>query len=99
MQNPSTASPASKPITKDRERPLVLYAYAESDSARQNLAFFAQKGLHGAADFIFIFNGPTNATELVPSSPNIRIVQRENTCFDLGAIGQVLLEDSLWKQY
>jgi hypothetical protein len=73
--------------------------YAESDNARTNLEFFIVKGIHGAADFIFVFNGETNATELVPYEPNIKIVQRENKCFDLGAIGEVLMKDDLWKNY
>ncbi len=79
-------------------RPLVLYTYAESDNARANLEYFIVKGIHGAADFIFVFNGETNATELLPYEPNIKIIQRENKCFDLGAIGEVLLKDGLWKK-
>lgn len=80
-------------------RPLILYTYAESENARQNLAFFVQNGLHGKADFVFIFNGETDATSMVPSYPNVKIVQRENTCFDIGAHGEVLRKDDLWKKY
>ncbi|ROW14175.1 hypothetical protein VPNG_04283 [Cytospora leucostoma] len=83
-----------------RDRPLVLYAYAESESARENLQFFLAQGIHGAADFIFIFNGETDAKDLVPTShDNIRVVQRDNTCFDLGSMGEVLRQDDLWKKY
>ncbi|KAF5588585.1 asparagine synthetase [Fusarium subglutinans] len=55
--------------------------------------------LHSAADFIFIFNGETDADSLIPDAPNIRIVHRNNTCFDLGAHGEVLREDGLWTHY
>ena len=84
---------------KDETRPLVLYTYAESDNARTNLEFFIAKGIHRAADFVFVFNGETNASELIPYEPNIKIVQRENKCFDLGTIGEVLMKDDLWKNY
>ena len=81
------------------DRPLVLYAYSESENARENLEFFIEKGLHGRADFVFIFNGATTASQLVPQSTNVRVIERDNTCYDLGAIGQVLREDDLWKRY
>ncbi|KAG7117933.1 Alcohol oxidase like protein [Verticillium longisporum] len=81
------------------DRPLILYAYAESATARENLGFFLRKGLHAAADFVFIFNGETNASRLVPDAPNIEIVERSNTCFDLGAYGEVLRKDDLWTRY
>ncbi|KAF5962320.1 hypothetical protein FBULB1_14295 [Fusarium bulbicola] len=93
-----------KPIIQEDEvanydRPLILYAYAESDAARANLEYFVVVGLHSAADFIFIFNGETDADSLIPDAPNIRIVHRNNTCFDLGAHGEVLREDGLWTHY
>ncbi|KAK3681571.1 hypothetical protein B0T22DRAFT_298519 [Podospora appendiculata] len=92
-------APAAPTSTAATDRPLIVYAYAESDAARVNLEFFLAKGLHGAADFVFIFNGQTTATTLVPNLPNIRVVERANTCFDLGAIGEVLREGDLWKKY
>ncbi|KAB5526486.1 hypothetical protein GE09DRAFT_1010040 [Coniochaeta sp. 2T2.1] len=85
--------------TQAYNRPLVVYVYAESENARQNLDFFVRRGLHGRADFVFIFNGPTKAKELIPELHNVHIIERENTCFDLGAIGEVLLKDNLWKRY
>jgi hypothetical protein len=81
------------------DRPLILYAYSESPSARLNIAFFIAHGLHTGADFIFIFNGETDVTQLVPDWPNIQTVKRENTCYDLGAYGEVLTKDGLWKRY
>jgi hypothetical protein len=79
--------------------PLILYAYSESESGRMNLNFFIEHGLHAAADFVFIFNGETDAHELVPDRPNIRIVQRENKCYDIGAYGEILQKDDLYKPY
>ncbi len=92
--------PEISPVSiQDERRPLVLYIYAESENARANLEFFIKKALHGAADFFFVFNGETNATKLIPDEPNIKIIQRENRCFDLGTIGEVLLKDDLWRKY
>lgn len=84
----------------DELRPLVLYTYAESDNARANLAFFVRNGLHAGADFVFIFNGDTDAPALLPAGlPNVRVVRRANTCFDMGAHGEVLRQDGLWRRY
>ena len=46
-----------------------------------------------------MFNGETDAVSLVPEQPNIRVIQRENKCFDLGGMGEVLRKDDLWKRY
>jgi hypothetical protein len=79
--------------------PLILYAYSESETARPNLEFFIRHALNSAADFIFILNGPTDAANIIPTFPNIRIIQRENDCYDLGAYAEVLQKDNLWKRY
>ncbi|KAH6698966.1 hypothetical protein BKA61DRAFT_583006 [Leptodontidium sp. MPI-SDFR-AT-0119] len=83
------------------DRPLILYAYADSKdgTALENLKFFIAHGLHAAADFIFILNGETAAKALVPKKDNIRLVQRPNECYDLGAYAEVLLKDDLYKDY
>jgi len=81
------------------ERPLILYAYSETKSARINLKFFIAHGLHAAADFIFIFNGPTDAASLIPNATNIRSVQRLNDCYDIGAYAEVLTTNDLYKSY
>lgn len=83
------------------ERPLILYAYTEASrgDARKNLEFFIAHGLHAAADFLFIFNGETDAQELLPLNPNIRYIKRQNACHDLGAYGEVLLKDDLYIKY
>lgn len=69
---------------------LVLYAYSESQTARPNIEFFIRHALNSAADFVFIFNGPTNISTIIPDLPNIRIVQRANDCCDIGAYAEVL---------
>lgn len=83
------------------ERPLVLYAYADSESHSSlvNLKFFIQHGLHDAADFIFILNGETTAGFLIPQEDNIRVVQRANDCYDLGAYAEILTTNDLYKGY
>jgi hypothetical protein len=90
--NPPSDNPASD---KPHDRPLILYAYSESDFGRINLAFFVNHGLHDAADFIFILNGETDVekTVLPIGRQNIRIIKRENTCFDLGAHAEVLSKE------
>lgn len=95
----TNASTSTATAAEDDLRPLVLYTYAESDNARENLRFFIQNGLHGRADFMFIFNGETDAADLLPRLPNIRTVLRDNRCFDIGAFGEVLRRDGLWKKY
>jgi hypothetical protein len=83
------------------ERPLILYAYADSDtgSALINLRFFIAHGLHGAADFIFILNGDTDVASIIPEKSNIKVVKRPNDCYDLGAYSEVLLANDLYKGY
>ncbi|KAF9872871.1 hypothetical protein CkaCkLH20_09734 [Colletotrichum karsti] len=85
--------------TKPLNRLLVTFVYFESPTARVNLAYFVKHGLHDAADFIFVFNGETNATSFLPKKDNVRIVRRDNTCYDLGATGEVLRTNELWKKY
>lgn len=104
--NAEDASKHSAPIgepdkssSKATDRPLITYAYSESTSARENLKFFLSQGLHDAADFIFILNGETNVADLIPKERNIQIIRRPNECFDLGAHGEVLRKDDLWKNY
>lgn len=94
--NPSgraTEGPLSPPAD-DPWRTLVLYAFSDTPGARDNLRFFLRHGLHAAADFIFILNGVDNATvaelQIPEGAHNIRTVVRPNTCFDLGAYGEVL---------
>jgi hypothetical protein len=86
-------------LGKPTDRPLILYAYAESDYGSLNLEFFINHGLHSGADFVFILNGESNATKIIPSHRrNVRIVKRPNTCFDLGAHAEVLMKEGLFNE-
>jgi len=94
------AQPAGGEISVPaKDRPLILYAYSETDSARTNLKFFIAHGLHDAADFIFIVNGKSNDTSLIPRAGNIRVVERKNECYDLGAYAEILTKKDLYKKY
>ena len=73
--------------------------YSESQEARRNLKFFIAHGLHAEADFVFIFNGETDADSLVPDGTGIRSIRRENACYDLGSHAEVLQKDDLWRRY
>ncbi|KAK6498381.1 hypothetical protein TWF481_010972 [Arthrobotrys musiformis] len=88
-------------LEAEEDKPLILYAYHETPNARENALFFLRHGLHAQADFIFILNGETNLNESIPDEPNIKVIQRENTCFDLGAHAEVLTkdDDELIKKY
>lgn len=81
------------------DRPLILYAYSETPNARSNLIFFLAHGLHQSADFVFIINGESDATSLIPEQPYITIVKRPNDCYDLGAHAEVLIKDDLYKKH
>ncbi|CZR57232.1 uncharacterized protein PAC_07122 [Phialocephala subalpina] len=85
--------------TAIEDRPLIVYAFFESANARINLKFFIAHALHDAADFLFIFNGETEAMSLLPNATNIRYVHRANDCYDLGSYAAVLVQDDLYKQY
>jgi hypothetical protein len=87
--------------TAPKDRPLITYVYYETDFSRVNLQFFVDHGLHGAADFIFILNGPTDVDETIifkqpddggikRSREHVKIKRRNNDCYDLGAHNEVL---------
>jgi hypothetical protein len=84
---------------KVRGRTLITYVYAESATARENIKFFVKHGLHAAADFIFIINGETDILHIIPKADNIKVVERENDCYDLGSHAEILTMNNLWKGY
>lgn len=97
-----TSLTASNFSASSLERPLIVYSYFETPNARVNFIFFIRHGFHSSADFIFIIMGETNVTYLLPlDAPNIKVIKKDNTCFDLGSIGQVLLshDEELTKKY
>ena len=85
--------------TLPADRPLVLFAFFETELARMNLEFFIKHGLHDAADFMFVLNGETDAEKLIPKRPNIRYIKRGNDCYDMGAFAEVLIKNDLYKNY
>jgi hypothetical protein len=96
------SSLTTTPPSPTPDRTLVTYAFHDTPNARANLAFFLRHGLHPDADFVFILNGETDvdATMIPRNASNVRVVRRANTCFDLGAHGEVLLADGgLWTRY
>jgi hypothetical protein len=93
------ASGLVQAATAQQSRPLILYAYSESEAGRRNIEFFLAHALHATADFIFILNGPTLVAPIIPELPNILIVERRNDCYDLGAYAEVLMENGLYKHY
>ncbi|CAG8961595.1 hypothetical protein HYFRA_00006130 [Hymenoscyphus fraxineus] len=86
-------------VEMNPNRPLILYAYSEEATARENFKFFLRHGLHGAADFVFIINGESDIVDSIPKEPNFRVVQRPNECYDIGAHSEVLQKDNLYKKY
>ncbi|KAF3274846.1 hypothetical protein TWF970_007558 [Orbilia oligospora] len=88
-------------LEEGEDRPLILYVYHEKKNARQNARFFINHGLHAHADFIFILNGETDLSNDLPTAPNIKVIRRDNTCFDLGSYAEVLTrnDNELIKKY
>lgn len=73
---------------------LILFSFHETESAAKNLQFFLKHALHAKADFIFIINGEhTQNLSALVELPNVRVIERENRCFDLGAYHEVLTND------
>ncbi|GAM88307.1 hypothetical protein ANO11243_063400 [Dothideomycetidae sp. 11243] len=76
---------------------LVVYAYFEDshDIGFQNANFFVKHALHASADFIFILQGDApKFRPTIPDERNIRIIQRDNTCMDLGAYGELFRSEN-----
>jgi hypothetical protein len=91
-----TSDAVKKATFTTQRRSLIIYAYSETPSSRANAVFFIRHGLHAEADFIFIINGLSDIDSLLPTNaPNIKVIKRENTCYDLGAYGEVLKKNEL----
>ena len=72
-------------------RPLVLYVYHETESARTCALFFIKHGLNAEADFIFVINGESDIELSLPqNASNVKFIKRENKCYDLGSMGVIL---------
>lgn len=90
-------SPTKKPV----DRPLILFAFFETELSRRNLEFFLKHSVHNAAGFLFLINGETDVANIIPSRQNIRYIRKKklNECFDLGSFAEVLIKDDLYKKY
>ena len=76
-----------------KHRTLVVYHFYEHQPHHDNLLYFLKYGMHGTSDFLFVLNG--DVSEAINASlpehlPNVRVIRRENKCFDLGSYGAVL---------
>lgn len=75
----------------DKSPDLIIYSYHETEEAATNFAFFRKHALHAKADFIIMINGEhTLDLTSLHALPNVRIVERENRCFDLGGYKETL---------
>lgn len=72
-----------------RNTDLIQMVYHEDPESADNLRFFLKHALHDNADFIIIINGDDLSVE-IPKLPNVSVIRRPNTCYDLGAHGEVL---------
>jgi hypothetical protein len=87
----------------ERPKSLISYVYTESPTNRRNLEFFIKHGLYAGSDFVFSFNGDTDAETMLPvyksskwydpKITNIEVLKRDNKCFDMGAHVEVLLRE------
>lgn len=74
------------PVSRD----LIMYSYHETEMAATNFAFFRKHAFHAKADFIIIINGEhTLDLSSLTALPNVRVIERENRCFDLGGYKEV----------
>lgn len=81
------------------DRPLIMFAFFETETSKPNFEYFLKHALHDAADFLFVINGDTELYKIIPDRPNVRYVRRKNDCYDMGAFAEILLKDDLWRKY
>eukprot|EP01098_Paradermamoeba_levis_P015910 TRINITY_DN8342_c0_g1_i3.p1 TRINITY_DN8342_c0_g1~~TRINITY_DN8342_c0_g1_i3.p1 ORF type:complete len:432 (+),score=112.10 TRINITY_DN8342_c0_g1_i3:57-1298(+) len=86
--SPSSSS-ASLP-SSTAGKTLIVYAYLESGYAKKNLDFFLKLGVteRPDVDYVFIIQNFTATVEF-PNFSNVKIVKRENTCYDFGSWGLI----------
>jgi hypothetical protein len=77
-------------------RILVVISYYESDDVvKKNLNFFFERGMKedtpsaSNVDYVIVVNGNKNSLD-VPKLRNVRVVHRENTCYDAGGYAHAL---------
>ncbi|KAJ3306820.1 hypothetical protein HDV03_003857 [Kappamyces sp. JEL0829] len=93
------AAPTEGSPSRGENTDLISYVYYETEEAKRNLEFFIAHALHAKADFVFIMNSEFSVT--IPNLPNVRVFQRDNSCFDMGAQKEVLskIDTSRYKRF
>ncbi|RYH30031.1 hypothetical protein EON65_06505 [archaeon] len=76
------------------KKTLVVYVYFEANQeAIDNFVFFAQNGgimPSNLVDYVIVVQG--KHTVAMPTQFNVRVIYKENTCFDIGSWGAVIRE-------
>lgn len=75
--------------TDSKNEDLLVYVYFETPEAKINLQFFLNHAVHDKMDFVFVVNGKELSVD-IPKRPNFEVIRRENRCYDLGALGEIL---------
>lgn len=95
VQTTTTISDSKGSISRLKDL-LIMYAYHETENAYQNARFFIDHGLHNSAHFIFIVMGYSPLLDAsLPKASNVEIFRRNNTCFDMGAYGDVIQQKAV----
>jgi hypothetical protein len=83
-------SGAPPPLPSHYPRVLISYVHYESNNTNTNLEYFLKHALHSkpGVDFVFTING--NASVDIPDLPNVLVIERNNTCMDIGTHKEVL---------
>lgn len=87
-----------EPVTNP-DKTLVMYNYFESDKAKRNLKFFLDHGVHEREDTDFLLVSQSHVCLDLPTHRNFGIIFRNNTCFDLGAHKEVVMQHNLLSRY
>jgi hypothetical protein len=77
---------------QNESRTLILYAYFEKNEIyAKAFDYFIKLGVDQSdmIDYVFIIQG-FNTSVSIPEYPNVKVLKRENTCFDFGAYGKAL---------
>ena len=83
---------------------LIVYVYYENGPHHANFAYFLRHALHTAADFVLVINGDISQEidDMLPyTMNNVRIIKKNNTCFDFGSYSIALtqLPPNNYKRY
>jgi hypothetical protein len=80
-------------VNNPKKKVLILYAYFEKDARYiKTLQYFIALGVEESdtIDYLFIIQGKETSVN-IPTYKNVRVLKRENTCYDFGAYGAGLV--------